>query len=196
MIKINLSTAQKQLDISNVGGFDFTKIKPLWVGVAIIFLYLPDFTLIPMWEEDFNNKSNELSTLQGRLSSLKRKVSQSAQFERQIRELKAQEDNLSKKLTAVKQAISEKRNPSNLLIYIAKNIPTDLWILDLSIDNDLMVIKGEALSYGSVGTFLTNLRSSVFIRDAIIKGTTSEVRASDKKRIEKFEVHFFLSRLD
>jgi Tfp pilus assembly protein PilN len=123
-------------------------------------------------------------------------VSQSAQFEKQIRELKAQEENLSKKLTAVKQAISEKRNPSNLLIYIAKNIPTDLWILDLNIDNDLMVIKGEALSYGSVGTFLTNLRSSVFIRDAIIKGTTSEVRASDKKRIEKFEVHFFLSRLD
>ena len=196
MIKINLSTAQKQFDASNVGGFDFTKIKPLWVGLAVILLYLPDFTLVPMWEEDFNNKSNELSTLQGKLSSLKRKVSQSAQYEKQIRELKAQEENLSKKLTAVKQAISEKRNPSNLLIYIAKNIPADLWILDLNIDNDLMVIKGEALSYGSVGTFLTNLRSSVFIRDAIIKGTTSEVRSSDKKRIEKFEVHFFLSRLD
>ncbi len=196
MIKIDLSTAQKQFDASNVGGFDFTKVKPFWLIAAFIFLYLPDFTLVPMWEEDFNNKSNALSTLQGKLSSLKRKVSQSAQYEKQIRELKAQEENLSKKLTAVKQAISEKRNPSNLLIYIAKNIPADFWILDLNIDNDLMVIKGEARSYGSVGTFLTNLRSSVFIRDAIIKGTTSEVRSSDKKRIEKFEVHFFLSRLD
>jgi len=196
MIKINLSTAQKQVDMSNIGGFDFTKVKPLWVGLSILFMYVPDFTVVPMWEEDFNNRTTELTTLQGELSSLKRKVSQSAQLEKQIRELKAQEDNLVKKLTAVKQAISEKRNPSNLLIYISKNIPNDLWLSDLSIDNDLMIIKGEALSYASVGTFLTNLRSSVFIKDANIKSTTSEQRAIDKKRIEKFEVHFSLARLE
>ncbi len=196
MIKINLSTAQKQVDISNIGGFDFTKVKPLWLGISILFMYVPDFTVVPMWEEEFNNRTTELTTLQGQLSSLKRKVTQSAQLEKQIRELKAQEENLMKKLTAVKQAISEKRNPSNLLIYISKNIPSDLWLLDLSIDNNLMIIKGEALNYGSVGTFLSNLRSSVFIRDASIKSTTSEVRASDKKRIEKFEVHFSLARLE
>jgi len=196
MIKINLSTAQKQVDISNIGGFDFTKVKPLWLGLSILFLYVPDFTVTPMWEEEFNNRTSELTTLQSELSSLKRKVGQSAQLEKQIRELKAQEDNLIKKLTAVKQAISEKRNPSNLLIYISKNMPADLWLLDISIDNNLMVIKGEALSYASVGIFLTNLRSSVFINDANIKSTTSEVRASDKKRIEKFEVHFSLARLE
>ena len=196
MIKINLSTAQKQVDMSNIGGFDFTKVKPMWVGLAILFMYVPDFTVVPMWEEEFNNRTNELTALQGELSSLKRKVSQSAQLEKQIRELKAQEENLVKKLTAVKQAISEKRNPSNLLIYISKNIPNDLWLIDLSIDNDLMIIKGEALSYASVGSFLTNLRSSIFIKDANIKSTTSEVRASDKKRIEKFEVHFSLARLE
>jgi Tfp pilus assembly protein PilN len=196
MIKINLSTAQKQVDISNIGGFDFTKVKPLWLGLSILFMYVPDFTVVPMWEEEFNNRTTDLTTLQGRLSSLKRKVTQSAQLEKQIRELKAQEENLMKKLTAVKQAISEKRNPSNLLIYISKNIPSDLWLLDLSIDSNLMIIKGEALNYGSVGTFLSNLRSSVFIKDASIKSTTSEVRASDKKRIEKFEVHFSLARLE
>lgn len=196
MIKINLSTAQKQVDISNIGGFDFTKVKPVWVALSILFLYVPDFTVVPIWEEEFNNRTNELTTLQGELSSLKRKVTQSAQLERQIRELKAQEENLVKKLTAVKQAISEKRNPSNLLIYISKNIPNDLWLLDLSIEDNLMIIKGEALSYASVGSFLSNLRSSVFIKDANIKSTTSEVRASDKKRIEKFEVHFSLARLE
>ncbi len=196
MIKINLSTAKKQVNYSNLGGVDLTKIKFVWAAISIVFLYVPDITVVPMWEEEFNSRSNELTTLQGTLSSLKRKVSQSAQLEKQIRELKAQEENLMKKLTAVKQAISEKRNPSSLLIYISKNIPTDLWLLDLSIDNNIMIIKGEALNYGSVGTFLSNLRSSVFIRDASIKSTTSEVRASDKKRIEKFEVHFSLARLE
>lgn len=196
MIKINLSVAQKQVDISNLGGFDFTKIKIKAVILAIIIMYAPDFILVPMWEDEINVKNQELTALQGELSSLKRKVSQSATLEKQIRELKAQEENLGKKLTAVKEAISQKRNPANLLLYVAKNIPEDLWLLDLSIDNQTMVVKGEALSYTSVGNFVNSLRSSVFIRDANIKNTTSTVRESDKRRIESFEINFAIARFE
>lgn len=196
MIKINLSIAQKQMDISNLGGFDFTKVKIVPVLIAVVVMYLPDFVLMPMWEEEYNVKTQELSGLQGELSSLKRKVSQSATLEKQIRELKAQEENLGKKLTAVKEAISQKRNPANLLLYITKNIPEDLWLLELSIDNETMIVKGEALSYTSVGNFVNSLRSSVFIKDASIKNTTSTVRESDKRRIESFEIHFAVARFE
>lgn len=196
MIKINLSTAQKQMDISNLGGFDFTKLKIKPVILAIVLMYLPDFFLTPIWESEFEAKNMELQQLQGESNSLKRKVSQSANMEKQIKELKAQEENLGKKLTAVKQAISLKRNPSNLLLYIAKNIPQDLWIKELNIDKELMIIKGEALSYTSVGNFVNNLRASVFIKDASIKNTTNTVRDSDKKRIESFEIHFGIARFD
>lgn len=196
MIKINLSVAQKQVDISNLGGFDFTKLKIKAVILAIVVMYLPDFFLAPMWEDKMNVKNQELQQLQSELSGLKRKVTQSATLEKQIRELKAQEENLSKKLTAVKQAISQKRNPSNLLLYIAKNMPEDLWIKELNIDNEMMIVKGEALSYTSVGNFVSNLRSSVFIREANIKSTTSTVRESDKRRIESFEIHFAVARFE
>jgi Tfp pilus assembly protein PilN len=128
--------------------------------------------------------------------SLKRKVSQSSTLEKQIRELKAQEENLGKKLTAVKQAISQKRNPANLLLYVSKNMPDDLWIKELVIDGETMLIKGDALTYNSVGNFVNNLRSSIFIKDSSIKGTTSAVRASDKRRIESFEISFVLARLE
>lgn len=196
MIKINLTAAKNETDFSNIAGFDFTRVKIVPLILAIVFLYLPDFTLTPMWEEEFNAKTNELASLQGKLNSLKRKVSQSGVLEKQIRELKAQEDNLVKKLTAVKQAISEKRNPSNLLIYIAKNIPQDLWIQELNIDNEVMTVKGQAMSYVSVGNFVNNLRSSVFIKDANIKNTTSTVRESDKRRVESFEISFAIARLE
>lgn len=196
MIKINLSVAQKQMDISNLGGFDFTKLKIKAVLLAIALIYLPDFLLVPMWEEEFNTKTQELSTLQAEVGSLKRKVAQSATLEKQIRELKAQEENLGKKLTAVKQAISLKRNPSNLLLYITKNMPEDLWIKELEIQNENMIVKGEALSYTSVGNFVNNLRSSIFIKDANIKSTTSTVRDSDKRRIESFEIHFAIARFE
>ena len=196
MIKINLTAAQKQVDISNLAGFDFTKLKIKAVIIACVIIYLPDVMLLPMWEEEYNNRNQELATLQGQSSSLKRKVSQSGVLEKQIRELKAQEENLGKKLTAVKQAISQKRNPANLLLYISKNMPEDLWIKELNIEGETMLVKGEALSYTSVGNFVNNLRSSVFIRDANIKSTNSNVRASDKRRIESFEISFAVSRFE
>ena len=196
MIKINLTTTQKKTDLSNVGGFDFPKLKFKAVGLALFLIYIPDFFLVPMWEEDMNTKQAELQTLQGEVNSLKRKVSKSATYEKQIRELKAQEENLVKKLTAVKEAISLKRNPSNLLLYISKNMPSELWIKELSIDRQTMMIKGEALSYSSVGNFVANLKSSVFIKDANIKSTNSIVRESDKKRLEVFEVQFEIARFE
>lgn len=196
MIKINLSTAKKQVDISNIGGFDFTKLKIKAVLLVIVLIYIPDFVLAPMWEEERNTANEEVEAKRAQLSSLKRKVTQSQDLEKQIRELKAQEENLGKKLTAVKQAISEKRNPAPILLYIAKNIPAELWIKELEINNENMTIKGEALDYTSIGNFVNSLRSSVFIREANIAGTNSTVRESDKRRIESFEVKFSIARFD
>lgn len=196
MIKINLKSSSKQVDISNLGGFDFTKlkIKPLLLVIALI--YIPDFVLVPMWETERAQAEEVVNTKQAKLNSLKRQVAQSIDLEKQIKELKAQEETLGQKLTAVKQAISEKRNPSAILLYIAKNIPPEIWIKELIIDQEEMLIKGEALDYTSIGNFVNSLRSSVFIRDANIAGTSSIVRESDKKRIETFEVRFGIARFD
>jgi Tfp pilus assembly protein PilN len=196
MIKINLSNAKKQIDISNIGGFDFTKLKIRAVILAIFLIYVPDFFLVPMWEEERNKVNEEVGQKSSKLSSLKRKVAQAIDLEKQIRELKAQEQNLEKKLTAVKQAISEKRNPSMLLLYIAKNTPNELWIKDLTILQEDMVIRGEALDYSSIGNFVNSLRSSVFIREANIASTASQIREADKKRIETFEVRFKIARFE
>lgn len=196
MIKINLSNAKKQVDISNIGGFDFTKLKIKAVLLVIVLIYIPDFVLVPVWEEERNAATNEIDSKKNQLSSLKRKVSQSQDLEKQINELKIQEENLGKKLTAVKQAISEKRNPSTLLLYIAKNIPDQLWIQELTIEQEQMTIRGEALDYTSIGNFVNSLRSSVFIKDANITETTSKVRETDKRRIESFQVKFSIARFD
>lgn len=196
MIKINLSNTKKQVDISNIAGFDFTKMKIKAVILVIVLIYVPDFTLIPMWEKSQEDIKQIIQTKQIELSRLKKKVTESQDMEKQILELKAQEENLGKKLTAVKQAISEKKNPASLLLYIAKNVPDELWINSLSIEDDKMLIKGEAYDYTSIGNFMNNLKSSVFIREANITSTNSMVRPSDKRRIEVFEVNFVITRFD
>lgn len=196
MIKINLASSKNAVDISNIGGLDFTRIKIVPVLVAAVVLYVPDFLLLPMWEAERETANQQVSTVQSELSSLKRKVSQTQDFEKQIKDLKAQEESLGQKLQAVKQAISEKKNPAPLLLYIAKNVPNELWINELTIEDDTMSIKGEAYDYTSIGNFVNNLRSSVFIKEANIGSTNSTVRASDKRRIETFEVKFVIARFD
>lgn len=196
MIKINLSNAKKSLDISNVGGFDFTKIKIKAMLLVIFIIYIPDYLLLPMWEEERNETESQIKQTQKVLSKLKKEVTKSQDLDKQIRELKAQEENLGKKLTAVKQAISEKRNPSALLLFIAKNTPPELWIKELTIIQEEMVVKGEALDYTSIGNFVNVLRDSVFIKESNISSTSSALRESDKRRIEAFEVKFKIARFD
>jgi len=196
MIKINLSTSKKQVDLSNVGGFDFSKLKIKALILVIFIINIPDLFLVSHFESEIEEKNQESSQAQARLGKIKGQVAQSNNFEKQIKELKSQEENLGQKLIAVKQAISEKRNPSPLLLYIAKNVPKDLWIKELSIDGVTMTIKGESLDYTSIGNFVNNLRSSVFIKEASIGSTNSAVRENDKRRIEAFEVHFTIARFD
>lgn len=195
MIKINLANTQKQMDMSNVGGFDFTKIKIKAVGLAIVVLYAPDFFLLPMWEQERVDKQQEVTVINSELTSLKRKITQAAELEKQIQDLKEQERILTEKLTVVKQILSEKRNPSNLLIYLAKNIPKDVWITDLTFANDELKLNGESLDYSSIGKFLESVKSSVFIREASVTKSESVVR-DDKMRVERFEINFKIARLN
>ncbi len=196
MIKINLSHNKKTAALSGLGGIDFTqlKYKPLLLIIGLI--YLPDFVLIPQWTEEREALSTDVNSKQTKLNSLKRRISQSKDDEKKILGLQVQEESLKKKLIAVKQAISERRNPYALLLYLAKNMPSELWIKELTVNQNEMLIKGEALNYASIGNFVNSLRSSVFISDANLTSTTSAVRDSDKRRIESFEVKFGIARFD
>ena len=191
MIKINLSHNKKSAPLSGLGGIDFThlKYKPLLLIIGLI--YLPDFVLIPQWAEEREALSSDVNSKQTKLGSLKRRISQSKDDEKKILGLQVQEDSLGKKLIAVKQAISERRNPYALLLYLAKNMPSELWIKELTVNQNEMLIKGEALNYASIGNFVNSLRSSVFISDANLTSTTT-----DKRKIESFEVKFGIARFD
>lgn len=196
MIRINLIQDKGKLDLSNIGGLDLSTMKIKAVILAILLLYIPDFTLIPMWNSEKDNIQTVINTKNQELAELIRKVDEAQTYEQQIKELQAQEENLSQKLIAVKEAISEKKNPAALLLYIAKNTPEDLWLTELTIIGNELTIKGEALSYPNVGDFVSNLSSSVFVASSNIVRTGSVTKEPEKKRVEEFEVKFIISRFD
>ncbi len=196
MIKINLSIKEGGVDISNFGGLDLTKVKIKALIVVILLWYIPDFVILPVWEEEIQQKNDQLVQLRTKLSGLKAEVARAKDYEKQIQDLKVQEQALGQKLVAVKEAISVKKNPASLLLYVAKNTPQNLWISDLTLEEDVLNIKGEALDYSSIGEFVSNLRSSVFVKEANIISTVSEARPEDKLRVERFEVKFAIGRYD
>jgi|GEM_PF-1165021 len=196
MIKINLAVKQSQLNLSNIGGLDFTKIKIKALLIVFVLIYVPDFILYPMWEEEVQVKQQEFDTIRMDLSKIKNEVSKSSEFEKELNELNGQEKKLEEKLVAVKNAISEKRNPASILTYIAKNTPPELWLTDISIEKDTMTIKGDALDYSSLGNFVSSLKSSVFIKEANIVNSTSSKREEIGKTIETFEIRFTIGRFE
>lgn len=196
MIRINLSGSKKGGSLGGLGSLDFSAIKVKAVGIAIVLLYVPDFTIIPMLTSEREALQQVISEKNMELSKLNRKIDEATVYEQQIKELQAQEENLSQKLVAVKNAISEKKNPSSLLLYIAKNTPEDLWLTSISIKGMEMTIKGEALNYPAVGNFVSSISDSVFIAGSNIVRTGNKIREEDKTRIEEFEVKFDIGRFD
>jgi len=196
MIRINLAHSKGQVDLANVGGLDLSKIKIKAVIIAIILLYVPDMTLIPMWQTEREELQAQINQKNAVYSDLRKKVDEGKTYEQQIKELQAQEENLGQKLVAVKEAISEKKNPAALLLYIARNTPDDLWFTELTMKDNELIIKGEALNYPSVGEFVSNISASVFIGSSNIIRTASKVRDDDKKRVEEFEIKFIISRFE
>lgn len=196
MIRINLAHSKGQVDLANVGGLDLSKIKIKAVIIAIILLYVPDMTLIPMWQTEREELQAQINQKNAVYSDLRKKVDEGKTYEQQIKELQAQEENLGQKLVAVKEAISEKKNPAALLLYIARNTPDDLWFTELTMKDNELIIKGEALNYPSVGEFVSNISASVFIGSSNIIRTASKVKDDDKKRVEEFEVKFIISRFE
>ena len=196
MIKINLQTTSKSLDLTNLGGIDLTVVKIKALILVIILLYLPDMFLYPQFEQQIVEVNEKIAAKNSELRKVNNKLNKGKEVEKQIKDLKNQEEALSKKLVAVKQAISEKRNPSALLLYLAKNTPENVWLNDMELKGDVLSVKGEALDYTSIGNFVNNLRSSVFIKEANIIGTNSQMREADKRRIETFEVKFVIARFD
>lgn len=196
MIRINLSLSKKNSALGGFSSIDFSAIKIKAVALAIVLLYIPDFTLIPMLTNEKEALQQVIAQKTGEMRKLTRKINESKAYEEQIKELQAQEENLGQKLVAVKNAISEKKNPSALLLYIAKNTPEDLWLTSISIKGSEMIIKGEALSYPAVGNFVSSISESVFISNSNIVRTGNKLRDSDKTRIEEFEVKFLIGRFD
>lgn len=162
MIEIDLSPEKKGLDLSNIGGLDLTKINLKGLFIALLFMYVPDSFIRSYYQEQKDKINTVAVSLRKDLRKLSTRIKQLNNIEKQVDELNAQEKRLSARLGVVKQIISKRQNPINVLMYIAKNTPNKLWITSMDLIDKSLTIEGESQSYKDIGKFIDNLKSSIF----------------------------------
>ena len=189
MISINLTTQKKAVDITNIGGLDLSKINVKFVLIAILISYLPDFIILPSLQSERESAQEKVNLLNEENTKKRKQVNSLKGFDKQIQQLKRREQQLVEKLELVKTIISKKKNPWNVLVYVAKNIPPEIWLTEIIYEDDKIIFKGLSMDYTNQGVFLENLKRSVFFADNIIynKVDTATLDA-DMKKMAPFEV--------
>jgi Tfp pilus assembly protein PilN len=163
MIKINLSTVKKPLDVTKIGGLDLSKLNVKYLVLGIFLIYVPDLFLNSTWEEERTLAQEEINQLTTEKNQISRKVKDMKEFQEQVDALNTLELKLTEKLNVVRQILTTKKNPFNLMVYIAKNIPQDLWLTELSVIDNKLKIAGKSLDYKSIGKFQEDLKNSIFL---------------------------------
>lgn len=189
MIQINLSTLKKPVDISNLGGLDLSKVNVKMVLLAIFLSYVPDFLVYPAWENEILEQEQTLDTLTTQKKKLSTDVEALKDFDKQIEALNKQEEKLKAKLEVVKAILNKRQNPWEVMVYVAKNIPTDLWLTTINYEGKKIVFKGLSVDYTSQGIFLENIKKSIFFDTNVIYNKSDNSQLPDaQKNLAPFEI--------
>ena len=188
MIEVNLKVGEKDFRLPVILGLDLNIISIKGIIIAL-FVH---FIVPPIFNDNFLKGLEDIDTkirgLKRQIRELKKKKKSQQDIQDQIDSFLQKEKKLNNKLVVVKRIIKLKKNPLKILLYISKNIPEDLWLTSMSLENDNIALSGESNSYKSIGRFIENLKKATFF-DQSLKLTKSQTRADDSgRRVEEFEI--------
>lgn len=197
MIEINLIVGKKPFKMPTLMGVDLGLLNLKLIGLAILLSFVPGLFLEGGREEEVAKASEEITQLQTQVTKLERKNEGNKSIQEQVDALAKQEKKLAERLGVVKEIIKLKKNPMSVLLYVAKNIPEDVWLLSLEIQNNNIVIKGNALSYKDIGVFVESLKNSIFFnKDLALKNSRTIEATASQPRVEEFELSGSIARFE
>ncbi len=196
MIEINLATTKKPFKLPVVLGFDLGELKLRPFLLVLLIALLPDFLLTSDWKKDVQVLQQKNTMLITERNKLQKESSGLKNVQEQIERLNLQEKQLKNKLEVVKKLLKMRENPSEILLYIAKNMPKDLWLTFVSLKGNKLTLRGKSASYRSIGYFIESLKSSIFFSgNPQITKSQATINEDTDQRIEDFEIEAFLRRL-
>lgn len=192
MIKLNLLEKKTGAGLPKVLGVDLNKFNLKLIGLAIVFLYLPEMGIQFLYDPQVEALTTSKATIEEENNRLKSEIDAEIDVKNQLDNFKKQVENLERKSKQVDQILLAKKNPKKILEKIARSIPEDAWIESLVItEKDEIDIRGGAYSAKSIGDFITITNDSPYFGGSLTptqqesrKGMLDGISAS----YESFEI--------
>lgn len=196
MIKINLIPGQVQ-EGAFLGGIDISLVNWKLFFVFTLLAFIPQCGLELYWGNQLETMDREISDTRGKIAIEQKKIDELKEVKKQVDDLKKKESALQGKLKVVQEVVSIRKNPMKILHYLALNMPSDVWITELQIENDKMLIKGNAVDYKSIGIFIDNLKNAVFFEKQVnLDDYSTEIIKDTEQRVEEFQISAKILRYD
>lgn len=188
MIELNLSPSKKSGGIANVAGIDLSHINVKMMVVALLIWFVPEPILTDMWDGQKEAFNEHFKRLNNEFRKLQSEVRKMQNVQKQVDALKEQEEKLARKLETVKKIINKRQNPYQVLKYIAENIPADVWVEKIELEERSLIIRGYAKKYQDIGSFITSLKNSIFFQNIDYQKPTDGDDAYKEMRLERFQI--------
>jgi len=189
MIEINLSPTKKAGSITNVGGIDLSHINVKMMVFAFLFMYIPESFLVDYFDTQIAESNAEFQKLNTELRGLNAKVRGMSNIQKQVDALAEQEKKLAQKLNTVKEIINRRQNPYQVMKYLVTNIPDDLWLESITLDNNNLTLLGYSKNWKSIGGYLEAMKNSIFFAKQIEYSRPEEMNQDYMgQRVEVFSI--------
>jgi Tfp pilus assembly protein PilN len=189
MIEINLSPSKKTGSVTEIGGVDLSHINVKMMLIALLVWFIPGGFIEDFYDSQIAENNNKTQILNKKLRKESKKVRGMSNIQKQVDALDAQEKKLAQKLNAVKKIIGKRSNPFLFLEYVANNLPEDVWMTNLELNGNTLTIKGFSKDWKSIGSFLENMKNSIFFSKQISytrpEGGSNEFKG---QRVEVYEI--------
>lgn len=174
MIKINLLPSEKVGPKRAYTQIALMVVMLLMTGVVIGYFWVDLNNTIAEKKKDIDEK--------------KRIVKQLEQTIRKVEELEDKRRTIKSKLDIITNAKKFQLLPVRIMSGFLNIIPEDVWLVNLRIEGGL-TMSGYALSYNTVGNFMTAIDTSQYFQDAVLESAVKNI-------VNGREVIFFRMRFN
>ncbi len=198
MIKINLATDRKSKGGLG-GGLDVSKIDKRGMKIAGALVVLAVAASF-FFDSNVSDIREQIRQLTVQKTTYDQKVAQSKDIKKQIEEFEQKRSKLQERLNAVKEIVQDKRNPRDILHYIAKNMPPKIWMVKLTLENNILEINGYAGvdDISAITSFKNKLESAAFFDGQMNLEGPNTVRLEKPfvRRVQQFKMTAKVARYE
>lgn len=186
MIEVNLSPSKRAGNAQHLELLSLVNVKMMFI--ALLIWFVPESILIDMWNDEIKSHNTQYQKLNTEFKKLQRQVRKMQNVQKQVDALKEQEQKLARKLETVKKIINKRQNPFLVLRYIAENIPKNVWLESVELNDRSLTLKGYAKKYQDLGSFITSLKSSIFFQTVDYGKPDGMPDTIKGERLEAFQI--------